>query len=183
MLCGVWSSITHMCLAKLNSHLCLNHMNQRANPSFTQSYKAVIIFVLTTGKKLYLLWKLLYSCALWRFAFSGSGWDSKNATPTSWAHTRGNNRLENGNWKVSLSATQTHVFRAKRLCQEKKLYLVTWWKDKNSNLEKNLDKISDMLTSNTPCYILLYLVGNVMIVTDDIPIFSIEESLYWASVS
>lgn len=133
--------------------------------------------------ELYLLWKLLYSSALWRFTPSGSGWESKNAWRRLWAHTRGNSRLENGSWKVSLSPRHKHVFWARRLYQEKKMASRELTRMQMEKSEQNLGKISGMLTVNAPCYILLYMIGNVIIAADGVLNFPIKENLYWSPLS
>ena len=128
----------------------------------------------------YLLWDLLYSWALWRFTPSGSGWDSKNAVSSLWAHTRGKSRLENGSWNVSLSARHTHEFWASCLCRrENSSELIKmekiWYKNSaKSELQSNI---------NTPCHWLFYMEGNVVIATVEVFNLSREEFLYWTPVS
>lgn len=51
------------------------------------------------------------------------------------------------------------------------------------NSEQNNDKITAMLTNNTPCHILLYIVGYVIIGAGEFSDFPIEEFLYRTALS
>lgn len=47
----------------------------------------------------------------------------------------------------------------------------------------NFKIIIGLLTHNTPCHILLYVVGNVLIATDGVSNFPIKEFVYWTPLS